>query len=332
MKKVLAVFAILVLVPVAYGAGEPMAFLGLGTGVRATGMGGAYTAVPGDAAGAFYNPAGISSVRSLQFTAETYLMTFGRSVNYISTCKAFDMSGHYYAAGLSWFNYSAGGDIEARSTNSPEPERKFSDNSHLFILTAATDISDRLSFGINAKLDLRVIDDVKGTGFGFDAGVLLKIAQGLYIGVNASNIRADIWWDNKDYKESAPASYSAGLSYSIADIFGAQGFGALVSADGVFNTFGFMKIKCGVELKANDFFFLRAGFNGAFSAGCGAVFKLSEAFSLKIDYAFSSDAVTETFLNHRVGISMDFNPEDKSKSAAVTEQKAKEADDEEKPW
>jgi hypothetical protein len=332
-RVIAAIITILTVVSAIYAAGEPMAFLKLGVGARATGMGGAYTAVSDDAAGVFYNPAGLAPLKSLHLMAETYLLTFGRNVNYISACKSFDLGGHYYSAGLSWYNYSAGQDIEARSTNSPQPERRISDNTHLVILTVATGVSGNLYAGINAKLDLRVIDDVKAAGFGFDAGIMLKIFDGLQAGICASNLSSNTWWDNRNYNEPAPQAYSFGLSYGREDIFGLPKFSALVSADCVINTSGFMKLKCGAEIKANDFFFLRAGYNGAFSAGCGAVFRPSDRFSIKFDYAFMADTIIEASLNHRVGVTVDFMMEGaKSSAPAAKEENKKDVKNSEEPW
>jgi len=288
-----------------FAAGEPLAFLKLGAGVRATGMGGAYTAVSDDDAGVFYNPSGLAPLKSLNITAETYLLTFDRSVNYISACKSFDLAGHYYTAGLSWFYYSVG-NIEARSTDSPMPESMISDATNLAILTVATALSDRLYAGMNAKLDLRLLDNIKAVGFGFDAGIMLKIIEGLRAGICASNLSDNTWWDNTDYNEPAPQTYSFGLSYLHDDIFGVPKLGALLSADLVANTFGFVKFRCGAEIKVNDFFFLRAGYNGELSAGFGIVLKPSDRISVKFDYAFLSDAIIDGSLNHRVGVTLDF--------------------------
>lgn len=316
-------------------AGEPMAFLKLGVGARAAGLGGAYTAISDDAAGVFYNPAGITGIDSLQLSAETYLLTFGRMVNFISACKPFNLAGHSYSAGLSWLNYSAGADIEARSTNSPLPERRISDNSHLAVLTLATGISDRVFFGINAKLDLRVIDDVKGTGFGFDAGIMVKIIEGLNAGFSAVNLSANTWWDNRDFNEPAPQSYNFGLSYGGEDIFGILKLDALVSLDLVLNTFGFMKLKAGAEIRANDFFFLRAGYNGnAFAAGCGAGFSPSDKITLRVDYALVFDTVADASINHRIGLVSDFmiEPEDKENEKPKGGVKDEDKAESEDPW
>jgi hypothetical protein len=333
MRKILnTVFILLTVATGLFAAGEPMAFLKLGAGVRATGMGGAYISVSDDAAGVFYNPAGIAGIKCLHLMAETYLLTFGRSVNYISACKSFDTGGHSYTAGLSWYNYSAGSDIEARSTNSPQPERVFSDSSHLVILTAATGISDRLYAGINAKLDLRVIDDVKAAGFGFDAGVMLKIAGGLQAGICASNLSANTWWDNNNYNEPSPQGYGFGLSYRHTDVFGVPKLGALVSADCAVNTSGFIKFRCGAEISANDFFFLRAGYNGMFSAGCGAVFRPSERFSIKFDYALLVDAIEEGSINNRVGVTMDFMTDAPKRSGPAAKEENKKEEKNEEPW
>ena len=110
-KKTVVTLLLLLLLPVGLFAdtgGEAFAFLKAGAGSRATGMGGAFTSVSDDCSGSFYNPAGLVRVNGLQLIAETYFLSFGRSLNFVSTCKPFTIGNNVYSVGFSWINYSGG--------------------------------------------------------------------------------------------------------------------------------------------------------------------------------------------------------------------------------
>ncbi|HMB01515.1 MAG TPA: hypothetical protein VKS21_11065, partial [Spirochaetota bacterium] len=125
MKKNFFIMILILFLPAAACAadgGEAFAFMKLGVGARATGMGGAYSSIAGDTAGLFYNPAGAVGAAGLQLSAETYFLSFGRSMNYVTAIKPFSIDNNRFSAGVAWINYSGGSDIEVRDTNSPEPE------------------------------------------------------------------------------------------------------------------------------------------------------------------------------------------------------------------
>jgi hypothetical protein len=231
---------------------------------------------------------------------------------------------------VSWLHYTAGSDLEARSTNSPEPEGEFSDDAHLINVSFAADITERLYAGFTGRLDLRVIGDVSGAGYGMDAGIYLKITDWLFAGASVINATANTWWDNRSYNEPVPQAYNLGLSCGGQDVFGVQRLDAVAALDFTFNTFGFMRVKAGGELKANDFFTVRAGFDGAVSAGLGVEFMPVETVKLRVDYAMVFDRMSDAALNHRIGLTADFA----GAGARQKEQEENKAAEEnnENPW
>src|ERR1035437_6997831 len=101
MKKTIFTAFIALMIPAAVliaAGGDSFAFLKLGVGTRATGMGCAFTSIADDASAAYYNPAGTGKLQGLELMAETYILSFGRSVNYIATAKPFVLNGATYAA------------------------------------------------------------------------------------------------------------------------------------------------------------------------------------------------------------------------------------------
>jgi len=287
--------------------GEPGAFTKIGAGVRAAGMGSAYTAAADDTSAVIYNPAGLVLLPDLQLSAETYLMAFNRAVNFISIGKPFDIHDNVYSVGLSWFNYSAGGDIEVRATDSYEPDSLMSDSANIFIFTAGTTLAKNLFIGGNFRYYLETTGKARGTGVGFDLGALLKINKWLKAGISASNISTNITWNNSTMVEGIPLNAAAGLCAMALEPFDVKGLGLTGSADILYYGFGFFRARAGAELTWHDFASLRAGFDGAsFSAGAGIKLKPSEIFTVSINYAFKPDNILPGEANHRIGLTADY--------------------------
>lgn len=284
--------------------GEELAFLKLGVGTRATGMGCAYTSIADDASASYYNPAGIVNLNGFELMGETYLLSFGRSLNYIATAKPFIVNGVMYAVGLSWINYSAGADIEARLTNSTQPDELISDTTHIFIFNAATKLSEAISMGGNFRVIINNFGAYSGMGVGFDLGAIVHIIKNMNAGISFTGISTNINWNGSTHTETVPQVAAAGLSYKFVDLFGAVGLCALPSVDIVYNSFNGFKARAGAEFSMNDFIFVRAGYNNALTLGAGLILKPSQMFSVKMDYAFTSDNMEPGASNHRIGLSV----------------------------
>jgi len=319
-----------------YAAGEPMAFLNMGAGARATGMGGAFVSVADDTSAVLYNPAGIVGVHGMQLAAETYILSLGRSVNYMSICKPFDIGDNVYSTAISWLNYSAGRDIEKRTTNSNDPDSLFSDVSHFFIFTAAAAVSKRFYAGANIKLMLHYIGEAQGTGVGFDAGAFFKTGMGLDFGLSVMNISANMNWDNSPHVEKAAPVISAGASYNAAGLFRVPGLKLLLSGDILYNSFGYLSARAGVEASGNGVFFIRAGYSGAPAFGVGIKLEPSQVFAFRFDYAFIDDIIIPGAFNHRLGVTVEyiFPHRVKVEEEAPEEKvrKREEGRDYESPW
>ncbi|MFP4466087.1 MAG: hypothetical protein ACLFP1_03475 [Candidatus Goldiibacteriota bacterium] len=308
-KTVLTVFFILAAAAAsrAGSGGEPMAFLKNGLGVRAIGMGAAFTAVADDLSGVFYNPAGTIRLKDLQLMAESHFMSYGRSVGFISIGKPFALEENLYSISLSWLNASAGDDLEYRSTNSYEPERYFSDTSNIFLFNVSTVLSRDFAIGGNVKIFINNIDAARGTGVGFDLGFITEPFEDFRAGCGFSNISTNIAWDNGSEVENVPIVFNGGVSYVLSDLKGIKGFDIRAAADVLYTGFDVFKIKAGIEAGMRDFVFLRAGYNDTLSMGLGIILSPTEVFTVKCDYAFVPDtAEAGSGLNHRIGMKLDY--------------------------
>jgi len=302
MKRIIMLISLaLIAVNAAGYGGEAYAFLKNGVGVRATGMGGAFCSIADDASAVFYNPAGLVKIEGLQLVADTYFMNFNRSMNFISASKPFTINKNLYSTGLSWINYSGGSDIEKRTTNSPLPEELLSDGEHIFMLTVATVVSSNVYIGGNIKVLLHSLAGENGTGIGFDAGLLVDITEDISAGLSVLNISAGLNWDGLNYTDTLPYMFNFGLSYSMKNVFEVEKLDILLAADMLYSTFGSFRIKPGIELEANKFFSIRAGYNNGLAAGLGIKLRPSAVFTVMIDYALLTDPVLRDSFNQRVG-------------------------------
>jgi opacity protein-like surface antigen len=289
----------------AYGdGGESFAFLKLGMGTRATGMGGAFTSIADDASAAFYNPAGTVKLSGIELMAETYMLSFGRSLNYVATADPFFIGKTLYALGFSWINYSSGSDVQARLTNSDTPDSLIGQSSNLFLFNVSTTLSERLSIGGNFKFFSDSLDKYSGTGVGFDLGAIYKIIEGLNAAIDISNISSNVTWNLSSHIDTPPQTITAAISYEYRDMFGLKGVSILPAADFVFDSFAGFELRCGAELDINRVFYLRTGYNNGFTAGAGLKLKPSEQLTMNLGYAYYADSIDPDSNSQRIGASI----------------------------
>jgi hypothetical protein len=307
MKKIFFIFLINLIIINCYCdyGGEPVAFLKLKAGARATAMGGAFTSISDNLSGVLYNPAGIINLNGFELFAETYLLSFGRSVNFVATGKPVSIGNNYYSLAFSWLNYSAG-PVEMRLTNSPEPQKLISDISNIFYFTVSMKLLKNLDFGGNFKFIHQAIDEKTAKGFGFDMGFLLNPIDNLYLGMSIINISTYLQWEKNPYIETASASINLGISYNFKSIMNIRNFDILVAIDGIYSTFDYFVVKSGVEIKVNNFFYTRAGYDKTINIGAGFKFSPSEIFIIKFDYCLSGDVILQDNINNRISLAIDY--------------------------
>ena len=281
--------------------GESFAFLKLGMGTRATGMGCAFTSIADDASAPYFNPAGTVNLKGFELMGETYFLSFGRSLNYVATAKPFMLNGNIYAAGFSWINNSSGSDIEARLTNSPEPDARISDSSHIFLFNVAARMSDMVSIGGNFRFVFENLGTYRGTGVGFDLGAMVNLTDTLNAGLSFTGLSTNVTWNSSTYTEEIPQVVVLGVSNRFGKLFGSPGMEILPSVDFVYNTFSGFKVRGGAEFSLDNFLFIRAGYNNGLTFGAGIRPRPSQIFTVKIDYAMTIDNIEPGAVNHRAG-------------------------------
>ena len=211
MKKLLVVLLLLVTITTLFAGRYAGDFMAVGSGVRALGLGGAYTAIADDGSAIYWNSAGISQIRDFEFSlmAASLYNDLARYSN-ISGCVPLP---NEVTIGLNWtlltiddipiYNESniIGTNVDQRSTDLnwimndvAIPDGKFRSADYLIQFAFAKHLHYDLNmgwlffelpfdfhFGGNIKYISRKILDNIGNGTGFDFSFITKTDLGILL-------------------------------------------------------------------------------------------------------------------------------------------------------
>jgi len=254
-----------------------LAFLKLGVGARAGGMGGAFSAISDDATATFWNPAGLTYSRAqVAFTHTKWLQDITNEFLAI-TFPAFRGT-----LGLSFYANNVGG-IERRLNPSEEPIGTVEANDVALGLSYATSISSSLKAGLTVKYLYEKIFIESAAGYAFDFGLILQpFSNPLQLAVVAQNFGSM----DKLRAESInlPKTVRLGVSY----LFALDGIGGkvLLAADGVKVIETDFRGSFGAELQFKSQLAVRVGYQTGLSRqafGGGLGLKMNRYY---LDYGF----------------------------------------------
>ena len=299
MKASSVLLALLVLLLAAAGnaevsvGGRAGAYLRLGVGVRAIGMGGAFTAISDDASASYWNPAGLARLDRIELNGMYSSLSLDRQHNFAGFAYPFKNIG---TVSLSCVNLGMS-EIEGRN-DLGELNGSFSDNEMAFGFAYAKSISSIVSVGIGAKYLNHTLADNHAKGYGFDAGILANVWRMARIGICIQNIGAKMNWDtDSNHEDRIPITGRIGASVStgrIPIIFAAD----LVRYEGL----GEMQLCVGAEYRPMNSIWIRTGYAAdEFAAGASI-----QVRTLQVDYAYAPDRNLDQGTVQRIGLSMKF--------------------------
>lgn len=282
-------------------AGFPGEYLtSFSAGVRAMGMGSAYTALSGDAAGPYWNPAGLALVK-FQELSFLYVPLFG-DANYYFFGYAHPF-GNYSAFSVNRIGLDSG---EANYvTELGEIVGKFRDSQSAYLISYGVRINQLFDLGINFKIVTQNILSYNDNGYGFDIGIIYHPLKNLSCGATIQNILPPSL-KLKDGVDIFPVNLKFGVAYKLLSEKLILAFDLdilnLFPDKNLYNTSGVstpIRWKVGAEYAIIDSFLIRGGINyKEISAGIG--FK-QRYFG--IDYACG---VHPLGITHRVGMNVYF--------------------------
>jgi hypothetical protein len=180
-------------------------FLYLGVGGQPLALGGAFVASQGNILSGYYNPAGLSSVDYPQ-ALFMHSETFGSLLNhdYLAYSKPVGDENNRAALGFALYRLGGGGvyitDVDQNGRYFIVSEESHADYAGYF--SYGRGFSDRLNWGVTAKLIYRDIVDESAFGLGVDLGVLYSVNNWMSLGLNLQDATTTLLSYSTGTKES----------------------------------------------------------------------------------------------------------------------------------
>jgi len=324
MKKVLVIYLFTTVSLFAEEwAGFAGSFLRLGVTARSIAMGGALTAEKDHGFAAYYNPAWIAFLTNKQVGLSYSSMSLDRRHSAISFASPLPPTA---GLGIAWV--SAGvTDIQGRNS-AGEKTTIMQTGEDALMFTFAQRIFPWFSFGANIKIlqnQLPINESYKGTGVGFDIGVLFKSGNSTTFGLMIQDINSMYNWNSGDlyaedarqYQEYFPTIVRAGAKFNFKSILVVVDGGIITNswsklrtdnnADQNIDNDNFVAIlpRLGIEYTYLDMYYFRAGIgNGRIAFGWGMEYDLFNNNDSKIDYTFSMDWASQ--ISHTLSYGFNF--------------------------
>ncbi|MCH8928727.1 MAG: PorV/PorQ family protein [Candidatus Marinimicrobia bacterium] len=289
------------------------AFLEIGVGSRATGMGGAFVAVADDATALYWNSAGIARLKKSDMIFIHTEWIAGINYNYLGTAIPMGNAG---VLGISITSLSTE-EMMVRTVDKPEGTgERFSVGDLAIGVAFARNLTDKFSIGINTKYIRQNIWNMSATGFALDLGTLFTTQfNGMKIGMSISNFGGKLQMLGKDTfinfdlapsqdgsNDRIPANLKTdtfplplisrvGLAMDIVD---GELNKVTLAVDAAHPNDNSEYMNLGMEYSYDGRLFLRGGYKNLFlndseenlTLGAGIVYNINNSVIIKFDYSY----------------------------------------------
>jgi len=279
-----------------YAGKTGLAFLQIGAGGRAVGMGEAFTAVANDASATYWNPAGIAVLDRSEFLFMHNKWFQDISHNY----AAFTFSNGSHKFGLSYMSSTISG-IERRTSPSSEPLGEFDTHDIMAGLSYARTWNNNLQYGLTLKYIYEKIYLESAYGVAVDLGIIYHTpVKHITIGAVIANIGKTSAFKNEEIK--LPTTVKMGLAYELPiRLYG----NALIAADILKVLDGAFYTNIGLEYDVKKMIALRFGYlagydERTFQGGFGLSFS-----HYRLDYGYVPFA-SDLGNSHRISLGIIF--------------------------
>lgn len=278
-------------------------FLKIGVSARATGMGGAFTALADDASASFWNPAGLVAVDGTVVTLNHTEWPADINLEYAN---------YTFSPGFIQGKVS----LHARGlTMDPQVVRtiyrqqgtgeEFDAGDMSFGVSYARYFTDKFSAGVTASWMHEGLADKSVNSFVFDFGLLYRIGiRGMKLGMAVQNIGSEVNFDDRSSK--LPTIFKVGLAF---DAYRNGPHSLLLAGEFAHPSDNKERQNLGLEYAYNDFVFMRTGYNinfdsESFAAGAGIALHTSQSTSIDVDYSFTDMGALGNV--HRVSLAFNY--------------------------
>ncbi len=281
-RSILAILGVICLIlPTVASADEGsagLAFLKLGVGARAIGMGDAYTAVDGDASSVYWNPAAIIDVESVDITLMHTEWFQDIRYEYVGGVRSF---GDYaIGAGIVGLYMN---DLERRVEPTADPIGHFRVFDFAVTGSYARRLTDHLDVGGSFKYLHETIDTETAKGVAVDLGGRYRIPRydGLTAAVTILNLGPRMKFIEEKFNLPVMYKVGAALDVPVDALHG----NLVIASDAVIPADGSTKVHFGMEYEYAEMIAFRFGYrtgwdNHNVSWGLGVKVR-----NFRVDYA-----------------------------------------------
>ena len=290
-------------------------FLEIGIGARAIGMGGAFVALANDASTMYWNPGGLSKLKSAYVLLEHSNWLAGINFDYANLILPLGEMG---TIGGSFTSLSMA-DQMVRTVDRPDGTgERYSAGDLSVGLSYAKNLTDRFSIGFNAKYIRQKIWHMTSSAFAIDFGTLfITQFRGLRIGTSLSNFGTSMRLDGRDiliYHDIDPRimgnnpripaelktdSWDLPLLFRLGiamDVLNGTSNRLTVAVDSQHPSDNTQSLNVGTEYAFRKFFMLRLGYKSLFlrdgeegpTFGVGLRQSIYGITRVQVDYAYES--------------------------------------------
>ena len=254
-----------------------LAFLKLGVGARASGMGEAFTSISGDIFSLYWNPAGIAQHKGVEFAFMHNEWIQDVSLEYAALCFGYKKNVFGMSLTLSQVK-----DLERREGPTENPLSYFDQHNLALSFSWSRKFNEKFDLGLSAKFLYEKIDFYSATGSGFDLGGIYFLKPFLQIGGAIQNFGPKMKFEQEKF--NLPTRYKLGVAYSGNENYLKGEY--ILSLDLVKPRDTDLKVHLGGEYVYKQKFVLRSGYQIGYddknlSLGLGLKVK-----KYQIDYAF----------------------------------------------
>ena len=289
----------------AESAGQAGAYLKMGVGARALGMGSAFTAVANDSTAAFWNPAGLAKLKKSEAAFMHANLTLDREYNFFNYAHVLQDKKGGASKGvvaLSHIRFGVDGIPETRVDAAGNPITEgdyvkifgyFDDTEQNTFASYARAFGDRFYAGANIKYLSHELFSNKAHTWGMDLGFMYDIDEKTTLGLSIRDLGENLKWNTESgAKDKIPVTTTFGVSHMYNDKL-------LLSAD--LNKVDDMDVKffVGAEYWIQDSVALRLGAHDG-DLTLGASFKRDD---WRFDYSYADEELGDA---HRISASKAF--------------------------
>ncbi len=199
-------------------ANSAMGFKEIGVSPRTTALGGSFVAIANDGFAAYYNPAGLSQLYSMNVDLSTGILNNDRMI--FNGTYSHPFSYGVFSLGITYFQL---GGLEERGESAPSVLlSEFNDNQMGIQLSYGRSLDQfvkGLSVGLRTEYYYQKLFSSTAQGFSLSYGVLyrfysIRMLRDLSAGVAINNLPGQIKWDSGT-KEDIQTEYKFGLGYRL---------------------------------------------------------------------------------------------------------------------